>query len=96
MFLDVDGVMFIIEYMICDLFNKMLNVDFGDFLCMMYKEVMMCFGSDKLDLCNLLELIDVVDLFVNVDFKVFSGLVNDFKGCVVVICVFGGVLFLCK
>ena len=69
-FLDADGVMSITERMIRDLFNKMLNVDLGDFPRMTYKEAMTRFGSDKPDLRNPLELTDVADLLANVDFKV--------------------------
>lgn len=31
----------------------------GVFLCMIYKEVMCCYGFDKLDICFEMELIDV-------------------------------------
>ena len=43
-------------------------------------EAMRRFGSDKPDLRNPLELIDVADLVKDVDFKVFSGLANDEHG----------------
>ena len=89
-FLDADGVMSITERMIRDLFNKMLNVDLGDFPRMTYKEAMTRFGSDKPDLRNPLELTDVADLLANVDFKVFSGPANDPKGRVAAIRVPGG------
>ena len=89
-FLDADGVMSITERMIRDLFNKMLNVDLGDFPRMTYKEAMARFGSDKPDLRNPLELTDVADLLANVDFKVFSGPANDPKGRVAAIRVPGG------
>ena len=89
-FLDADGVMSITERMIRDLFNKMLNVDLGDFPRMTYKEAMTRFGSDKPDLRNPLELTDVADLLADVDFKVFSGPANDPKGRVAAIRVPGG------
>ena len=89
-FLDADGVMSITERMIRDLFNKMLNVDLGDFPRMTYAEAMKRFGSDKPDLRNPLELKDVADLLANVDFKVFSGPANDPKGRVAAIRVPGG------
>ncbi len=89
-FLDADGVMSITERMIRDLFNKMLNVDLGDFPRMTYKEAMTRFGSDKPDLRNPLELTDVADLLTDVDFKVFSGPANDPKGRVAAIRVPGG------
>ena len=89
-FLDADGVMSITEGMIRDLFLKMLNVDLGEFPRMTYAEAMQRFGSDKPDLRNPLELVDVADLLANVEFKVFSGPANDPKGRVAVIRVPGG------
>jgi aspartyl-tRNA synthetase len=89
-FLDADGVMSITESMIRDLFQKMLNVDLGNFPQMTYAEAMRRFGSDKPDLRNPLELIDVADLLKDVEFKVFAEPANDVKGRVAVIKVLGG------
>lgn len=89
-FLDADGVMAITESMIRDLFQKMLNVDLGDFPQMTYAEAMRRFGSDKPDLRNPLELTDVADLLKNVEFKVFAEPANNAKGRVAVIKVPGG------
>lgn len=89
-FLDADGVMQITEGMIRNLFKTMLDVDLGDFPRMTYEEAMRRFGSDKPDLRNPLELVDVADLLKDVDFKVFSGPANDEKGRVAVIRVPGG------
>lgn len=89
-FLDADGVMAITEGMIRDLFNKMLDVELGDFPRMTYADAMRRFGSDKPDLRNPLELVDVADLLENVEFKVFSGPATDPKGRVAVIKVPGG------
>src|SRR3546814_17170779 len=44
---------------------------------MSYEEAMRRYGSDKPDLRNPLELIDVKDLLTDVDFKVFSAPAND-------------------
>ncbi|QCZ94071.1 aspartate--tRNA ligase [Salinimonas iocasae] len=89
-FLDANGVMKITEGMIRDLFMKMLDVDLGDFPRMTYAEAMQRYGSDKPDLRNPLELVDVADLLKTVEFKVFSGPANDDKGRVAVIRVPGG------
>ncbi|MFQ3236449.1 MAG: aspartyl-tRNA synthetase [Paraglaciecola sp.] len=89
-FLDANGVMVITEGMIRDLFRKMLDVDLGDFPQMTYAEAMRRFGSDKPDLRNPLELVDVADLLKEVEFKVFSGPANDAKSRVAVIRVPGG------
>ncbi|MCV2885554.1 aspartate--tRNA ligase [Aestuariibacter sp. AA17] len=89
-FLDAEGVMNITEGMIRDLFMKMLNVDLGEFPRMTYADAMRRFGSDKPDLRNPLELVDVADILKDVEFKVFSGPANDEKGRVTVIRVPGG------
>ena len=44
---------------------------------MAYAEAMRRFGSDKPDLRNPLELVDVADLVKDCDFKVFSFAAND-------------------
>ncbi|MCU7555214.1 aspartate--tRNA ligase [Alteromonas sp. ASW11-19] len=89
-FLDADGVMAITEGMIRNLFKTMLDVDLGDFPRMTYADAMRRYGSDKPDLRNPLELVDVADLLKDVEFKVFSGPANDDKGRVAVIRVPGG------
>lgn len=89
-FLDANGVMSITERMIRSLFTDLLNVDLGDFPQMSFAEAMRRYGSDKPDLRNPLELVDVADLVKDVEFKVFSGPANDDKGRVAVICVPGG------
>ncbi|WP_137167571.1 aspartate--tRNA ligase [Salinimonas lutimaris] len=89
-FLDAEGVMNITEGMIRNLFNKMLDVELGDFPRMTYAEAMRRYGSDKPDLRNPLELVDVADLLETVEFKVFSGPATDPKGRVAVIRVPGG------
>ena len=89
-FLDADGVMAITEGLIRDLFNKMMGVDLGEFPRMTFEEAMRRYGSDKPDLRNPLELIDVADLVKDVEFKVFSGPANDEKGRVAAIRVPGG------
>lgn len=41
------------------------------FFCMIYDEVMVCYGSDKLDICFEMELIDLSEIVKEVEFKVF-------------------------
>lgn len=89
-FLDADGVMAITEKMMRLLFSQLLNVDLGDFPTMSYAEAMQRYGSDKPDLRNPLELVDVDDIVKGIDFKVFSGPANDQKGRVAAIRVPGG------
>ena len=89
-FMSSDQVMAVTETMIRELFQEMLNVDLGDFPRMPFSEAMARFGSDKPDLRNPLELVDVADLLKEVEFKVFSGPANDDNGRVAVICAPGG------
>ncbi|WP_158770614.1 aspartate--tRNA ligase [Paraglaciecola sp. L1A13] len=89
-FLRADQVMEITEGMIRNLFMKMLDVDLGVFPQMTYADAMRRFGSDKPDLRNPLELVDVADILKDVEFKVFAGPANDAKGRVAVIRVPGG------
>ncbi|WP_426360223.1 aspartate--tRNA ligase [Pseudocolwellia sp. HL-MZ19] len=86
-FMSSDQVMAVTEKMIRELFLKLLNVDLGEFPRMAYSEAMTRFGSDKPDLRNPLEIVDVADILKDVEFKVFSGPANDPKGRVSVICV---------
>jgi aspartyl-tRNA synthetase len=76
--------------MLRDLFMTMLDVDLGEFPQMTYADAMRRYGSDKPDLRNPLELVDVADLLKDVEFKVFSGPANDAKGRVAVLRVPGG------
>jgi len=85
-FMSSDQVMEVTETMIRELFKEMLDVDLGEFPRMPYSEAMTRFGSDKPDLRNPLELVDVADLLKEVEFKVFSGPANDDNGRVAVIC----------
>ncbi|MCG6218996.1 aspartate--tRNA ligase [Vibrio furnissii] len=89
-FMTADQVRAVTEKMIREMWLELLNVDLGDFPVMPYSEAMRRFGSDKPDLRNPMELVDVADLLKNVDFKVFSGPANDEKGRVAALRVPGG------
>jgi len=89
-FMSSDQVRAKTEELVVSLFKKMLDVDLGTIPTMTYADAMRRFGSDKPDLRNPLELVDVADLLTDVEFKVFSGPANDPKGRVAVICVPGG------
>jgi aspartyl-tRNA synthetase len=78
------------EKLITSMWQELLDVDLGPFPTMSYADAMTRFGSDKPDLRNPMELIDVADLVKDVDFKVFSGPANDEKGRVAVLSVPGG------
>ncbi|WP_427981784.1 aspartate--tRNA ligase [Agarivorans sp.] len=89
-FMSSDQVMAVTEQMIRELFIAMLDVDLGEFPQMTYAEAMRLYGSDKPDLRNPMQLVDVADLLKDVEFKVFSGPANDDKGRVAVLRVPGG------
>jgi aspartyl-tRNA synthetase len=89
-FVDEDGVMRLTEQMIRELFIQELDVDLGEFPRMPYAEAMARFGSDKPDLRIPLELVDIKDLMVDVDFKVFREPATDPNGRVTVLKVPGG------
>ncbi|RUO29938.1 aspartate--tRNA ligase [Aliidiomarina sedimenti] len=84
-FMSAEQVREVTEKLVRKLFNDMLEVELGDFPSMPYSEAMRRFGSDKPDLRNPLELVDVADILKDVEFKVFAGPANDPKGRVAVI-----------
>ncbi len=90
---------FIDETMICNLMESMIRQLFKDVLAvelpekfpvMTYAESMQRFGTDRPDLRNPLELVDVGDLMANVEFKVFAGPAKDPNGRVAALCVPNG------
>ncbi len=73
-FMQEGEIMSMMEDMIRQLFKTTLDTDLAaEFPHMTYAEAMQRFGSDRPDLRNPLELIDVSDLMAEVEFKVFSG-----------------------
>ena len=89
-FMSAEEVRATTEKMVRNMWQELLDVDLGEFPIMPFSEAMRRFGSDKPDLRNPLELVDVADLVKDVEFKVFSGPANDEKGRVAVIRVPGG------
>ncbi|WP_350163939.1 aspartate--tRNA ligase [Algiphilus sp.] len=89
-FVTQDDIMTLMEGMIRGLFREVLDVDLGDMPHMSWAEAMRRFGSDKPDLRNPLELVDIADLVAECDFKVFSGPANDSGSRVAVLRVPGG------
>lgn len=84
-FMTAPEVRAMMEKMIHGLWLDRLNVDLGEFPQMTFAEAMRRFGSDKPDLRNPLELVDVADILKDVEFKVFSGPANNPEGRVAVI-----------
>nr|WP_314423261.1 aspartate--tRNA ligase [uncultured Erwinia sp.] len=80
----------IMERLVRDMWQDVKSVELGDFPQMTFAEAMRRYGSDKPDLRNPMELVDVADLLKDVEFKVFSGPANDAKGRVAALRVPGG------
>jgi len=90
-FLDEAGVTGLMETMVRELFREVLGVDLpAPFPRMSWREAMERFGTDRPDLRNPLELVEIADLVANVDFKVFAGPAADPKGRVAALRVPGG------
>ena len=89
-FLGEAEIMAITERMVCEVFDKVLDVQLPAFPHMSWHEAMERFGSDKPDLRFGLELISVDDLMSQVEFKVFNGPAVDPEGRVAALKVSGG------
>ena len=71
-----DDVLAICEEVISDTFKKFAPdavISDAPFARITYKESMLKYGTDKPDLRNPLEIIDLTDFFANVDFPIFKG-----------------------
>lgn len=80
----------VMEAMVRNLWQEVKGVDLGDFPIMTFAEAERRYGSDKPDLRNPMELVDVADLVKAVEFAVFAGPANDAKGRVAALRVPGG------
>ena len=90
-FMTMDELLAVNERMIGGLFSELMGVEFPNPMPRMtYADAMRRFGSDKPDLRNPLELVDVADLVADTEFKVFSGPAKDPKGRVAALRVPGG------
>ncbi|HHL2521750.1 TPA: aspartate--tRNA ligase [Yersinia enterocolitica] len=89
-FMTADQVREVMEKLVRELWQETKGVDLGDFPVMTFAEAMRRYGSDKPDLRNPMELVDVADLVKDVEFKVFSGPANDAEGRVAALRVPGG------
>ncbi|CAM3012423.1 aspartate--tRNA ligase [Legionella worsleiensis] len=83
-FIDEEDILKLIEGLLKVIFKNILNIDLPEQLPRMsYAEAMSRFGSDKPDLRNPLELVDIADLVKQCDFNVFSSAANAADGRVV-------------
>ncbi len=87
-FLDQAQIQELMEGLVRYLFKQVLDVELPNPLPRMtYAEALRRYGSDKPDLRVPLELVDVADLVVGSDFKVFAGPAADPRGRVAALCV---------
>ena len=77
-FMSEEDIMTLMEELLRDLFKSVLGVELPKpFPRMTHSDAMRRYGSDKPDLRNPLELVEVADLFKGVEFKVFAGPASD-------------------
>lgn len=83
-FIEQESILVLIEGLLKRIFKDLLAVDLPDTLQRMtYQEAMQRYGSDKPDLRNPLELIDIADLVLDCGFNVFASAAQDAQGRVV-------------
>ena len=85
-FMDEGQIMTLMEQLVRSVFKSTLNVDLPNpFPCMSYATALQDYGSDKPDLRIPLKLVEVKDLMVGVDFKVFAEPAKNPEGRVAVL-----------
>jgi len=90
-FLSQEQIMQTMEALTRHIFKTAIGAQLDEpFPRMAFAEAMRRYGSDKPDLRNPLELVDVADLVAGCDFKVFAGPAKDPKGRVAALRVPGG------
>jgi aspartyl-tRNA synthetase len=90
-FLSQQQIMQLMEQLTRHIFKRAIRAELVEpFPRMSFAEAMRRYGSDKPDLRNPLELVDVADLVAGCDFKVFAGPAKDPKGRVAALRVPGG------
>ena len=78
-FVTESDIMHLIEAMLIDLFKAQLDVKLGKFPIINYVEAMSRYGSDKPDLRNPLQLVDIDDIVVDSGFQVFAAAARDMQ-----------------
>ena len=89
-FMDEEEIRDMFQGMVSNMFQKVLDIDFGEFPIMTYADVMHQYGSDKPDLRVKLRFTELTDAMQTVDFKVFSTPATMANGRVVALCIPGG------
>ena len=89
-FVSSEGIRDLVTKLISTIFLEVLDEDLGDFPLISYQDAMQRYGTDKPDLRNPLELIELADMFKKTEFKVFSEPANSKDSRIACICVPGG------
>ncbi|MBL6750217.1 MAG: aspartate--tRNA ligase [Nevskia sp.] len=76
-FLEMGQIMALVEGLVRVIFDELMQVDLGELPHLSYAEAMARYGSDKPDLRNPLELVEIKDLVADSEFKVFAGPARD-------------------
>ncbi len=84
-FVDQEDVLTMAEDLVRNTFKEVMDVEFPAFPRMTFAEAMRRYGSDKPDLRNPLELVDIAEQVKDSEFKVFSAPANDPQGRVAVL-----------
>jgi aspartyl-tRNA synthetase len=84
-FIDERDIMGLTEGLVKRLFRDVLRVELPTFPVLKFDDAMRRFASDKPDLRNPIELVDVADLMKSVEFKVFNAPASDPNGRVVAV-----------
>tara|TARA_B100001013_G_scaffold1298_1_gene980 strand:+ start:404 stop:2176 length:1773 start_codon:yes stop_codon:yes gene_type:complete len=75
-FVNSENIRDLITDLLSTVFSKVLNIKLGKFETLTYAESLSKYGTDKPDLRNPLELVEVEEIFKNTEFKVFSDPAN--------------------
>ena len=75
-FVNSENIRDLITGMLSTVFSEVLNIKLGKFKTLTYAESLSRYGTDKPDLRNPLELVEVGEIFKNTEFKVFNDPAN--------------------
>lgn len=89
-FLDEAAIIGLMERMLRELFREELDMDLGEFPRLGWAEAMRRYGTDRPDLRNPLELVEIAEHVADSDFKVFAAPARDPAGRAAVLRLPGG------
>ena len=89
-FVTEEEVICLAEEMIRQLFAQLLAIELPSFLRLKYEDSLRLYGTDRPDLRSSLSLVDIDDLVLDIDFKIFQQAARCDQSRVAVLCVPGG------